>query len=295
MHIDESVLEITYEPDELGAINRWIKASANQVVRQVNEALDAYRFHEASDAVYHFVWHQFCDWYIELIKPVLFDKEGCASEREQAVTKRVLYETLDTICRLMHPMIPFITEEIWQKLPGAGETIMLAPYPEADETFADFDAGDMDRMMEIIFKIRNMRSELQIPLQELIELQIFTNDQKERDFISTYKTEIKNLPGVEKITFVDSPEPGENIAHAVAGGIDIMIPYGRYVDVKKEKERIERDMARLEKDIDILEKKLNNESFVKKAPEDVVQDVRGRYNDLMQKYKKLEQNLKSLE
>ncbi len=294
MHLDESVLETEYEQDELSTVNSWIKSRTHQAVKDVNEAIDTYRFHEASNDIYHFVWHQFCDWYLELIKPVLFGKDETADEREQAITKRVLYETLDTILRLLHPFIPFITEEIWQKLPGAGETIMLAEYPEADEKYTSLDTSKMDRVMEIILKVRNMRSELEIPLGEQIELIIHTEDKADREFINEYSTELKSLPKVGEITFADSPKPPANTAHALVSGIDIMIPYGQYVDVEKERERIEKEMTRMDKDIQVLEKKLTNENFKNKAPKDVVEDVKTRYNELMQKYKKLQQNLKSL-
>jgi valyl-tRNA synthetase len=294
MHLDETVLDTKYEIGDLSLINRWIKARTNHVVREVNEALDGYRFHEASNAVYHFVWHQFCDWYIEAIKPMLFSEEK-ENEKEKAVTKRVLYETLDTIIRLMHPMIPFITEEIWQKIPGSGETIMLAKYPEADSNLENLVADEMDRLMEVIVKIRNMRSELSIPLGEKVDIQIYTKSGVDRAFINNYKVEIQTLAKVKEIGFTDKLEPADDVAHSPVAGFDLMINYKKFVDVEKEIERISREMARLEKEITLNEGKLNNESFLKKAPAAVVEQVKTDYRELSEKYKKLEKNLKTLQ
>jgi valyl-tRNA synthetase len=294
MHLDDTVLDTRYEIGDLSLINRWIKARTNHVVREVNEALDGYRFHEASNAVYHFVWHQFCDWYIEAIKPMLFSEEK-ENEKEKAVTKRVLYETLDTIIRLMHPMIPFITEEIWQKIPGSGETIMLAKYPEADSNLENLVAGEMDRLMEVIVKIRNMRSELSIPLGEKVDIQIYTKSDVDRAFINNYKVEIQTLAKVKEISFTDKLEPADDVAHSPVAGFDLMINYKKFVDVEKEIERITREMARLEKEITLNEGKLNNESFLKKAPAAVVEQVKTDYRELSEKFKKLEKNLKTLQ
>jgi len=294
MHLDEMVLDTKYEIGDLSLINRWIKARTNHVVREVNEALDGYRFHEAANAAYHFVWHQFCDWYIEAIKPILFSEEK-ENEKEKAVTKRVLYETIDTIIRLMHPMIPFITEEIWQKIPGSGETIMLAKYPESDSNLENLVADEMDRLMEVIVKIRNMRSELSIPLGEKVDIQIYTKSDVDRAFIDNYKIEIQTLAKVKKVSFTDKLEPAENVAHSPVAGFDIMIPYKKYVNTEKEIERITREMAKIEKEITLNESKLNNESFLKKAPADVVEQVKIDYRELTEKYQKLEKNLKTLE
>jgi len=294
MHLDDTVLNTKYEIGELSLINRWIKARANHVVREVNEALDGYRFHEAANAAYHFVWHQFCDWYIEAIKPILFSEEK-ETAKEKAVTKRVLYETIDTIIRLMHPMIPFITEEIWQKIPGSGETIMLAKYPEADSNLENLVADEMDRLMEVIVKIRNMRSELSIPLGEKVEVHIHAPSDGDRAFINNYRVEIQTLAKVKKIIFKASAELAENVAHSLVAGFDIMIPYKKYINAEKEIERITREMAKIEKEITLNESKLNNESFLKKAPADVVEQVKVDYRELTEKYQKLEKNLKTLE
>jgi valyl-tRNA synthetase len=293
MHLDDSVLKTRYEIGELSLINRWIKARANHVVREVNDALDSYKFHEASNAVYHFVWHQFCDWYIEAIKPILFSEEK-ENEREKEVTKRILYETLDIITRLMHPMIPFITEEIWQKIPGSGKTIMLAEYPKADPRLENLVAGEMDRLMEIIVKIRNMRSELSVPLSEKVDIKIYTKSDTDRAFINNYKVEIQTLAKVKDIGFADKLEQADDVAHSSVAGFDLMINYKKFVDVDKEIERITREMARLEKEITLNEGKLSNESFLKKAPAKVVEQVKADYRELSGKYKKLEKNLKSL-
>ena len=293
MHVDESVPGVEYKDDELSLINTWIKIRTKQTVREVNEAIDAYRFHEATNTAYHFIWHQFCDWYLEAIKPVLFSKDE-ELKREKDITKKVLYETLDTILRLMHPMIPFITEEIWQKLPGTGETIMLAPYPEAEPVEKTKVMDEMDRLMEVIVKIRNMRSELSVPLGEDVDLLIYTKDREDRGFIYTYQTEIKNLAKVRDIKFVDSAESDEKIAHSPVAGFDLMIPYAEFVDIEQEIERTKKEMKRLEKDIESDEKKLKNESFLRKAPEEVVDEVRSRYTEMTERYKKLENNLQSL-
>jgi valyl-tRNA synthetase len=293
MHLDETVLDTKYEINDLSLINRWIKARTNHVVREVNEALDGYRFHEAANAAYHFVWHQFCDWYIEAIKPILFSEEK-ENEKEKAVTKRVLYETLDAIIRLLHPMIPFITEEIWEKIPGSVNTVMLAAYPESDPEIENLVADEMDRLMEVIVKIRNMRSELSIPLGEKVEVHIHAPSDGDRSFLNNYQVEIRTLAKVKKIIFKDSTEPVENVAHSPVAGFDIMIPYKKYVNTEKEIERITREMAKIEKEITLNESKLNNESFLKKAPADVVEQVKGDYMELTEKYQKLENNLKTL-
>src|SRR5258708_23959394 len=139
MHIDGDLKSAGgIDRDDLGTVERWILSRLNTTTREVNKALSSYRFDEASNAIYQFFWHEFCDWYIEMVKPVLLGKHGDEADARRA--KRVLLEVLDRSLRLLHPLMPFITEEIWQKLAGVAPSIMVAPYPIAEEVLADEEA-----------------------------------------------------------------------------------------------------------------------------------------------------------
>src|SRR3954454_3153255 len=159
MHIDTTVATAkAIDRDELKSVERWILSRLNETTRTVNRALSDFRYDEASNAIYQFFWHEFCDWYIEMVKPVLLGRHGSTIDQQRA--KRVLLEVLDRSLRLLHPFMPFITDEIWQKLGGVEPSIMVAPYPVAEDVLEDAEADSMiDAVTSMITTVRNVRVE----------------------------------------------------------------------------------------------------------------------------------------
>ena len=186
MHID---VELKAAPqidrDKLRVIERWILSRLNDATRNVNKSLSAFRFDEASNAIYQFFWHEFCDWYIEMAKPVLLGRHGDAADQKQA--KRILLEVLDRSLRLLHPFMPFVTEEIWQKLGGHEPSIMIAPYPIAEEILEDSEGERLiGAIKAMITTVRNVRAERGFTPKDRFKLYVRANDTRESNFFRAY-------------------------------------------------------------------------------------------------------------
>ncbi|WP_331346521.1 valine--tRNA ligase [Cellvibrio sp. UBA7661] len=265
---------------ELSVADRWIISKLQLAEKAVAEALDTYRLDLATQAIYEFIWNEYCDWYLELSKPILFDKSEGSDARKKG-TRRTLIRVLETILRLTHPLMPFITEEIWQKikpLAGAtGETIMQANYPVADESKIDQQAlKDVEWLQSVILGVRNIRGEMNIsPAKDLNVLfkNGSTDDQKR---LQENQQFLKKLASLESVTWLNAGDAEPMSATALVGQMEILVPMAGIIDKDAEIARLTKESTKLQQDIDRTETKLANAAFVEKAPAEVVANERNR-------------------
>jgi valyl-tRNA synthetase len=272
--------------------DRWILAELNSTIEKVTSALDEYRLNEVAQTLYHFFWDCFCDWYIELSKSLVASRE--VTDEVRAARSRIVY-VLEISLRLLHPLMPYITEEIWQQLPHSGESIMLAAWPQSDPARVDAQAQEqMETLIALITKIRNIRSETNIPLQSRLKLYIATTDQQTRDLVFENSDQIKRLVKAEEITISDTLPVLEGAACDIVAGIEIAVPLEGLIDVEKERERVTKELTRKENEARSLAARLDNISFMERAPREVVQETRGRHEELIAEIETLRATLASL-
>jgi valyl-tRNA synthetase len=286
-----------FRPDErfvsdrtLSLADRWILARLNKVMGEVGRALQEFQFAEAASALYQFLWHEFCDWYIELSKGALY---GDQAEPKQS-TRAVLVFCLDHILRLLHPFMPFITEEIWQKLPlvRTVDSVMIAPFPTPDDRLADPEAEqEMAPLIEVIEGIRNLRGENNLPPSTKVPALITSPDPRIRQTLEKWSNYLTPLAGLSSLEVRESgPRPAQ-AAPFVGSAMEIFIPLAGLIDVKEERGRLSKEIARVTADLAGLSRKLDNPNFVSKAPAEVVEKDRARMKELQQKRAKLQEHL----
>jgi valyl-tRNA synthetase len=258
--------------------DRWILSRFNRVAGEANDALDAYRFHEAAHVVYHFFWGEYCDWYLELIKPRL-----AATDREQARTAfGNLIGIFEAALRLLSPIMPFITEEIWHAVYDGKpplKSISLAAYPQANE--AQVDAGaetEMAILQDLIVAVRNIRAELKIEPRQKLEIEIHA-DAEIRSLVERDRTSLERMANVESITFVEASLANAAGARSTAR-FDVRVIYERRIDVAAERERLSKELARMTGEIGRATSQLGSEAFLAKAPSKVVDGLRQRKAEL---------------
>ncbi|KJS88041.1 MAG: valyl-tRNA synthetase [Peptococcaceae bacterium BICA1-8] len=267
MNLDDYQEDTTY--GDYNMADQWILSRYNSTIKEVTRLLDKYELGEAGRELYDFIWNEFCDWYIELAKPRLYGKEDLESKR---TSQKVLAEVLRGTLELLHPFMPFITEEIWQHLPHEGTSVMLTDWPQAQEELIDKKVeAEMTLTMDIIRAIRNLRSEMNVPLGKKAEVIIVANKKDALEMIRKGQAYINSLATVSDLTLVLSlDEKPEQAVTAVIQGIEIFLSLKGLVDIEKEIVRLEKELAKVTQEIDRLDKKLNNEGFLAKAPIDVV-------------------------
>jgi valyl-tRNA synthetase len=273
--------------------DRWILSRYNRLVASVNQALEGFKFEVAAQIIYDFMWHEFCDWYVELSKIRLYHVE----EPERRYTAQfVLWRVLEGIMRLMHPIMPFITEEIWQMLPHDGESVAVAPYPDPDENELDEDAERrMDLLMSVIRDIRNIRSEMNIPPSKELKVILQAPQDWEREVLEGHRDYISFLCRAPRITVSASAARPPASAAAVVGDIEIFVPLADLIDLDRERARLRKELERTIRDLEKVERNLKNESFLTKAPPHIVERERERKAELESAIAKLEKNLSFLE
>jgi valyl-tRNA synthetase len=272
--------------------DRWILTRLGEVAYQVGIALEEYRFNDAASSCYQFVWHEFCDWYLEMIKPALYGRE----EGLKASVRATMLEVLKSVLKLVHPFMPFVTEEIWQKLPGTNGSIMKADFPVAAGALRDEEASSqMQLLMAIVGAIRNIRGEMGIPPGKKVETIMEVPSQAQADFLKRYEAYIRTLAKVDAVSLGASVPKPKGSATAVIGDVQVHVLLKGLIDVKEEKRRLTKEIEKIIKELDGLTKKLANQAFVQKAPDEVVEEVRERVEGLTQRMGKVNQNLQILE
>ena len=279
--------------DNLSLCDRWIRSRFNRTVNDVTVAFEEYRFSDAAHALYEFVWHEFCDWYIEIIKQRLYYTDNLnAKHTAQTVAAEILEGTM---C-LLHPMMPFITEEIWQQLPHQGESIVVTSWPDHDPALNDPKSEDaMKTIMSVIDSIRSIRGEMNVPPSSEIDVLIQAPDADIRELLANHLEEyLPAFTHFSRIFTAEHQKKPDAAAAAVIGDIVIYIPLEGLIDIKKEKTRLHKRLDKVIKDLDSTQKTLNNPSFIERAPEAVVEQKRSRFGALESEKEKLTTNLELL-
>ena len=274
------------QPAQLGIPEKWILSRFAQTLSQYDAAIDAFDFAEAARVAYHFVWDDFCDWYVEMAKL-------SAASRPQAVAW-TLYHVLEQSLRMLHPMIPFVTEEIWQKLPrpaDGGESLMIAPWPSASEVASDEQAvGDVELLQIVVTEIRKFRHDHAIKPRDQIDAVISPASQID-GLLERTGDELKALANLSSVAVGDQPEGWSRV---IAQGIEIYLPLLQHADVGAERTRLEKEIAETQKRLQAARAKLDNEKFVAGAPADVVGKVTAQVADQSERIAVLEAQLKEL-
>jgi valyl-tRNA synthetase len=269
--------------------NRWILSRLSHAVRESTRGIEEFRLDESSGALYHFFWDELCDWFLEATKPVF----GSGSDAEKAETRSVLAHVLETSLRALHPYLPFVTEELWQRLPRPPSrpvSIALAPYPSDDDGRNDADAErDMGILMAAIGAARTVRSEHDVRPSDKVPLELRAADERVRSLIESQSGLVAFLVGTDGAPRIAAPgaERPRGTIVTVAGDIEVLVGLAGLVDPKKEDERIERGVKKLDKDIAVLEKRLAGEHFVKNAPPEVVAEARALLEQLKRQRERL--------
>jgi valyl-tRNA synthetase len=271
--------------------DRWILHRLNQVSVEIAESLDKFRFHEASALIYQFIWHELCDWYIELVKPVLTD--GNVPENIRQPRIKVLVHVFDFALRLLHPFMPFITEEIWQKMPHEGDSLMLQEFPSPRKPRENAESAQrMQDLMDLVGEIRSLRAELNIDPKRSLDAILVAKIQGDRDLISDNMQKVRSLARLNLIEFADS------LSGKLLRGVSKLGEFGLDVhdaiNVESERDRLQKEMARVQIEIDKVWQKLSSQDFIARAPEEVVEENRGRHRELLERLRKLESNLNHL-
>ncbi|MBC3382211.1 valine--tRNA ligase [Serratia fonticola] len=262
---------------QLSLADRWILAEFNRTVKAYREALDTYRFDIAAGILYEFTWNQFCDWYLELTKPVVIN----GSEAEQRGTRNTLITVLEALLRLAHPIIPFITETIWQRVkPLTGETadtIMLQPFPAYDTALEDQQAlNDLEWIKQAIVAVRNIRAEMNIAPSKQLEVLLRNANGDSQRRVQENQSFIERLARLSSITLLPAGEKGPVSVTKLVDGAELLIPMAGFIDKDAEIARLSKEMGKLDGEIASIEGKLSNEGFVARAPEAVVAKERER-------------------
>jgi valyl-tRNA synthetase len=286
-------------PRTLSRVDHWILQGLEQVTRDVNAALDAFRFDQAAHALYHFIWHQFCDWYIELVKPALLQREAAAKPgRAAARSRAVLLHVLDQVLRLLHPFMPYITEELWQRLPHSGPALAAARYPAPrtgrTASRAARAAREMAEVLELVTRIRHVRAGSNIDPGRRIELQLRAGQKARRLLLEEEMPHIAHLARCTRVELVDRLDEGGTAARGVAQGVEFAIPLEGLLDMGAEQARLRREIERLARDLAAHERKLESPDFLARAPGEVVARTRGVFNELKEKKERLEQTLRQM-
>jgi valyl-tRNA synthetase len=278
-------------------VENWILSRLQGVKAECARHLDTYDFDQAAHVLYQFTWHEFCDWYLELIKPELGEN---ASPEVRHHTQRVLLEVLGTIIRLLHPFMPFITEEIWHKLPGAVGSIMVAPYPVSEPALENPAAeAEMALVMESIVAIRNMRAEMNVPPSAQVSVLVFSQEPELLQQLEAHQTSIRLQARLQDLQFQPASGPPAAAAKSVVmspegGSLDLIMPLTGLIDFKEEARRLNREMDKLSRELAQVQKKLANEDFLAKARPDVVEREKERLQTLNEKLGKLKSHEKRL-
>jgi valyl-tRNA synthetase len=289
-------------PDgELSTYDKWILTKLNETVKEVGDSFEGYEFDKVAGAIYKFFWSEYCDWYIESVKPVLYGDDPLGKQR----TKSVLVRVLKTALQLLHPIAPFVSEELYQRLRGFGvelssvdggtaESIVVSSFPECDETqIFRGEHDEVELMKEIVVGIRNLRAVIGLHPSEKVNVVLLPESDVARKQIEANRGFILSLASLSGFEIAKKDKPKKAIAQVIPG-VEIFLPVEGLIDVGKETERVKKEIGKISKDLERTEKKLSNPEFLERAPEEVVQKERAIFEELSFQIKKMEDVLSKL-
>ncbi|MNZ67046.1 Valine--tRNA ligase [compost metagenome] len=273
------------EPVELSSVDRWIISQLQRTEQEVTRQLDAFRFDLATQALYEFVWDEYCAWYLELVKPVLWD-ENAPIERQRG-TRRTLIRVLEVALRLAHPFMPFITEEIWQRIKAQagtqGDTLMLQPWPVADEAKIDSAAeGDIEWVKQLMLGVRQIRGEMKISMAKRIDVVLANASAEDQRRLADFEPLLAKLAKFESVRVLAAGEEAPLAATALVGDMQVLVPMAGLIDKTAELARLDKEIARLDGEVKRVGGKLANEGFVAKAPAEVIEKERAKLSEAEQ-------------
>ena len=274
---------------KMNVTDRWILTRLNDTIARVTEQMDKFEFGVAGHILYNFIWDEFANWYLELTKEVLFGDDEAAKD----VTRSVLLHVLDNVLRLLHPMMPFFTEEIFEKLPNTTGSIVVANWPVVRSEFDDAKATDgVAMLIELITAVRNIRAEVNTPLSKQIPIFIKTDNV---DFLKSVSPYITRFANPSELTISSNVELTEQAMSAVITGAEIFLPLAGLINIDEEIARLTKELAKWQKELDLVNKKLGNERFVANAKPEVVQKEKDKYQDYLDKYELTKNRIAELE
>lgn len=291
MNLEDFTFEDIDLTGEKTLADRWILARLNETVAHVTDQFEKFEFGEAGRALYNFIWDDYCDWYIEMSKEIL--NEG--TEEQKNTTKSILTYVLDQTLRLLHPIMPFVTEEIWQHLPHEGESIVVADYPVVHEEFTDHTARtNMNMLIELIKAVRNIRQEVNRPLSKPVDMIVKAHSENEKEMLKRNQSFIERFCNPSDLIIDTEANVPNEVMSAVIRGADIYLPLEGLVDIQEEIARLEKELDKWASEIKRAQGKLSNEKFVQNAPEDVVQAERDKEEEYKNRYQSVEEQIKNL-
>ncbi|HLQ75300.1 MAG TPA: valine--tRNA ligase [Alloiococcus sp.] len=268
--------------------DKWILARLNETIETVTEHSEKFEFSLAGKELYSFIWDDYCNWYIEMTKEVL--SEGTENQKETA--KSVLAYVLNAILRLLHPFMPFVTENIWEHVPHDGDSIMTAPYPTVDEKYTNQDAiTNMSTLIELIHAVRQIRVEANRPISNPIDMIIKAKSEESKAFLTENQSFIDRFCNPNDLIIDTEVDVPSEVKSAVVSGAEIYLPLAGLVDFGEEIKRLEAELAKWQSEIDRVNKKLSNEKFVNNAPDKIVQEERDKGKTYQEKYQSVEKQL----
>ncbi|WP_142827700.1 valine--tRNA ligase [Planococcus soli] len=287
---------MTYDQIDLSGkksvADSWILTRLNETIEQVTELAERYEFGEVGRSLYNFIWDDFCDWYIEMSKLPLYGED----EEAKKMTRSVLAYVLDNTMRLLHPFMPFITEEIWQNLPHQGESITIAAWPTVDDSLTDqSQSSSMKLLMDVIRSVRTIRSEVQSPMSKKVPLTISAKDANTHAVLEANAAYIERFCNPETLTIGQNIEAPEKSMSAVVSGAELFMPLEGLIDIDAELARLNKELEKWAKEVKLVSGKLSNERFVSKAPEAVVAEERAKQADYVEKHATVEKRIVELQ
>ncbi|MBC6315457.1 valine--tRNA ligase [Listeria grandensis] len=271
--------------------DKWILTRLNETIETVTNLAEKYEFGEVGRTLYNFIWDEFCDWYIEIAKISLYGDDIVAKQ----TTRSVLAYVLDNTMRLLHPFMPFVTEEIWQNLPHGGASITIADWPKVNLTQIDKDAAEsMKLLVEVIRAVRNIRAEVNTPLSKQIELQLKPKTEDHKAILEENISYIERFCNPETTTISFDIEPSKTAMTAVVSGAEIYLPLEGLINIEEEIARLEKELSKWKKEVSRVQGKLSNEKFMAKAPENVIEEERAKEKDYTEKKLLVEERINSL-
>ena len=291
MHIkdsDPSIVAAAENPAELALPHRWILSRTNATILDVRKALDGYDFNLIASSIYQFTWHEFCDWYVEWIKSDLFSDDE--TKREQA--RGVLLCVLENILKMLHPICPFVTEEIWSQLPGERGTIMLEAFPEANSTWPDAEADQsMQLLMDIISATRTIRSEADVHPGAKVHASIICTDAAKRDLLHDFNDSLCSMTRSESLSIMEAGTVPDDAGHILTeSGVEVFVPLKDLIDVEAELDKLARERKKIEQELKRVQGKLGNAKFLNNAPDAVVEKEKGKLEELETRLAKNEES-----
>lgn len=298
MNAEDKVVATDLQIDQLSVADRWIISRFQSTAASIAEAMENYRFDIASQTLHEFIWNEYCDWYVELSKPVLWNEDE--NPDAAATTRRVLLSVLEGSLRLLHPFMPFITEEIWQKLAPqlnlSGDSIMLQPYPKYDANVVDENAEEhIDWLKGIIVAIRTIRSEVDVPPSKSINVLLNAGSEEDRIKLQNYRHYLQKLAKLDSIEWLKNDSESPAAATALVGEIEVLVPLAGLIDVEAERNRLNKEIAKLAGALKGVDAKLSNDKFVSNAPEEVVAKEKQKQDEMSATLQALQIKLEELE